>query len=71
MLGLTQQQLAELIGVTYQQAHKYETGITRIAAFHYTGSRRRWASKSAISSRSIGNQDFARPDATGAGLARI
>jgi transcriptional regulator with XRE-family HTH domain len=32
MLGLTQQQMAELIGVTYQQAHKYETGINRIAA---------------------------------------
>ena len=27
MLGLTQQQLAEMIGVTYQQAHKYERGI--------------------------------------------
>jgi transcriptional regulator with XRE-family HTH domain len=26
MLGLTQQQLAEMIGVTYQQAHKYERG---------------------------------------------
>ena len=32
MLGLTQQQLAELIEVTYQQAHKYEKGINRIAA---------------------------------------
>lgn len=32
MLGLTQQQLADLIGVTYQQAHKYEKGINRIAA---------------------------------------
>ena len=32
MLGLTQQQLAELIGVSYQQAHKYETGINRISA---------------------------------------
>ena len=31
MLGLTQQQMAELIGVTYQQAHKYEKGINRIA----------------------------------------
>src|SRR3954453_17310933 len=30
-LGLTQQGLAELIGVTYQQAHKYEKGINRIA----------------------------------------
>ena len=32
MLGLTQQELAELIGVTYQQAHKYEKGVNRIAA---------------------------------------
>ena len=32
MLGLSQQQLADLIGVTYQQAHKYEKGINRIAA---------------------------------------
>jgi len=32
MLGLTQQQLAELIGVTYQQEHKYERGINRVSA---------------------------------------
>ena len=32
MLGLTQQQMAELIGVTYQQAHKYERGINRVSA---------------------------------------
>ena len=32
MNGLTQQQMADLIGVTYQQAHKYETGLNRIAA---------------------------------------
>ena len=31
-LGLTQQQMADLIGVTYQQAHKYEKGINRVAA---------------------------------------
>ena len=31
MLGMTQQQMAELIGVTYQQAHKYEKGINRVA----------------------------------------
>jgi len=30
--GLTQQQLADLIGVTYQQAHKYERGINRVSA---------------------------------------
>jgi transcriptional regulator with XRE-family HTH domain len=32
MLGLTQQQLAELIGTTVQQAHKYETGINRVSS---------------------------------------
>src|SRR6202022_1784485 len=32
MLGLTQKQLAEMIGVTYQQAHKYERGINRVSA---------------------------------------
>jgi transcriptional regulator with XRE-family HTH domain len=32
MLGLTQQKLAEKIGVTYQQAHKYERGINRVSA---------------------------------------
>jgi transcriptional regulator with XRE-family HTH domain len=30
-MGLSQQQVAELIGVTYQQAHKYERGINRIS----------------------------------------
>ena len=32
MLGLTQHQMAELIGVTYQQAHKYEKGLNRVSA---------------------------------------
>jgi transcriptional regulator with XRE-family HTH domain len=32
MNGFTQQQMADLIGVTYQQAHKYESGLNRIAA---------------------------------------
>ena len=32
MLGYTQQQLADMIGVTYQQAHKYERGINRVSA---------------------------------------
>jgi len=31
MLGLSQQQMADLIGVTYQQTHKYERGINRIS----------------------------------------
>ena len=32
MLGLSQQELAAKVGITYQQAHKYETGINRISA---------------------------------------
>src|SRR4051794_19057954 len=32
LLGLTQMQLADLIGVTYQQAHKYEAGVNRVSA---------------------------------------
>jgi transcriptional regulator with XRE-family HTH domain len=32
MNGFTQQTLADLIGVTYQQAHKYENGVNRISA---------------------------------------
>jgi transcriptional regulator with XRE-family HTH domain len=31
-LGLTQENMAELLGVTYQQVHKYEKGINRISA---------------------------------------
>ncbi len=32
LLGLSQHQLADVIGVTYQQQHKYERGINRISA---------------------------------------
>lgn len=32
MLGMTQHQLAERLGITYQQAHKYERGLNRISA---------------------------------------
>jgi transcriptional regulator with XRE-family HTH domain len=31
-LGMTQQQLARCIGVAFQQAHKYERGLSRISA---------------------------------------
>lgn len=31
-LGMTQQQLAEMIGVAFQQAHKYERGLSRVSA---------------------------------------
>ena len=32
MLGLTQQQFAELVGTTFQQVHKYERGKNRVSA---------------------------------------
>lgn len=32
MLGLTQLQLAETIGVRFQQVHKYESGANRMSA---------------------------------------
>jgi transcriptional regulator with XRE-family HTH domain len=32
MLGMTQPQLAELIGITYQQVRKYERGFNRVSA---------------------------------------
>ncbi len=32
MMGLTQQEMAELIGVTMQQVQKYERGINRVYA---------------------------------------
>jgi transcriptional regulator with XRE-family HTH domain len=31
-LGMTQQRLAEMIGVAFQQAHKYERGLSRVSA---------------------------------------
>jgi transcriptional regulator with XRE-family HTH domain len=31
LLGMTQQELAERVGITYQQAHKYETDTNRIS----------------------------------------
>lgn len=30
LLGLTQKQLGELLGVSYQQVHRYETGMNRV-----------------------------------------
>ncbi|MDA9818306.1 helix-turn-helix domain-containing protein [Flavobacteriaceae bacterium] len=31
-VGLSQDKLGELVGLTFQQIHKYETGVNRIAA---------------------------------------
>jgi DNA-binding XRE family transcriptional regulator len=51
MLGLTQHEMAELIGVTYQQAHKYEKGSIASLRGACTTSLRRSVSRSATSSR--------------------
>lgn len=32
MVGMTQQQLAELVGIKFQQIQKYETGANRVSA---------------------------------------
>jgi transcriptional regulator with XRE-family HTH domain len=32
MIGLSQQQLGEMLGISYQQVHKYERGINRVTA---------------------------------------
>lgn len=32
MLGMTQQQLAESVGIKFQQIQKYETGMNRVSA---------------------------------------
>jgi transcriptional regulator with XRE-family HTH domain len=32
MLGMTQQQLAEKVGIKFQQIQKYETGMNRVSA---------------------------------------
>jgi transcriptional regulator with XRE-family HTH domain len=32
LLGITQQRLAAMIGVAFQQAHKYERGLSRVSA---------------------------------------
>jgi transcriptional regulator with XRE-family HTH domain len=31
-VGMTQQQLAQIIGVAFQQVHKYEHGLSRVSA---------------------------------------
>ena len=32
MIGMTQQQLAEKVGISFQQIQKYETGMNRVSA---------------------------------------
>ncbi len=37
MQGMTQQQLGDKVGITFQQIHKYETGTNRISASRMWG----------------------------------
>ena len=41
-VGMTQYQLARILGVAFQQAHKYERGISRVSAGRLLISRPRW-----------------------------
>ena len=50
-IGMTQQRLARMIGVAFQQAHKYEHGLSRIRPADYTTLRPHWRRRSPISSR--------------------
>ncbi len=34
MVGMTQQQLGDCVGIKFQQVQKYETGVNRISAIH-------------------------------------
>ncbi len=59
MLGLTQQEMAEQIGVSYQQANKYETGINRVSAGHlYTIAHTLGVDVAFFFGGMEGNQDF-------------
>jgi transcriptional regulator with XRE-family HTH domain len=51
MLGLTQQQMAALIGVTSQQAHMYEKGLNRVSAGRLYSIAQALGSRSATSLR--------------------
>ena len=62
-LGLTQQQLAELVGITYQQAHKYEKGLNRIAAGRLAAIARALAVEPGHFFEGLGEGEPARPTA--------
>src|SRR4051794_28890754 len=63
MLGLTQQQVAEMVGITYQQAHKYETGINRISAGRLHQLARALGVEPAYFYEGLGSGEPARPTA--------
>jgi transcriptional regulator with XRE-family HTH domain len=41
MVGMTQQQLGDIVGIKFQQIQKYETGMNRIRRLGFGTSRRR------------------------------
>ena len=63
VLGLTQQRLAEMLGITYQQAHKYETGINRISAGRLHQLARALGVEPAYFYEGLGSGEPARPTA--------
>src|SRR3954451_4430123 len=63
MLGLTQQELAGLVGITYQQAHKYEKGLNRIAAGRLAALARALAVEPGHFFEGLGEGEPARPTA--------
>src|SRR5690348_13500399 len=62
-LGMTQQQLAELVGITYQQSHKYEKGANRIAAGRLAAIARALAVEPGHFFEGLGEGEPARPTA--------
>jgi transcriptional regulator with XRE-family HTH domain len=62
-LGLTQQELAEKVGITYQQAHKYEKGLNRIAAGRLAAIARALAVEPGHFFEGLGEGEPARPTA--------
>jgi len=70
MLGLTQQQVAELVGVAYQQAHKYENGANRVSAGRLYQIARALGVEPAYFFEGLGTEPATEPQRTMLELAR-
>src|SRR5690349_16539276 len=62
-LGLTQQQVAERVGITYQQTHKYETGANRVSAGRLAALARALGVEPGYFYEGLGSGEMARPTA--------
>jgi transcriptional regulator with XRE-family HTH domain len=60
-LGLSQRQVADSIGVTYQQVQKYERGVDRIPSDRLYGIARTLAADVGYFFEGLGEADTARP----------